>query len=187
MFKSHQYYRLCCWMRCKQRKPNKVNLFCCFSLTIYAALSLFIPVSNYNVYNYSIYVLIRINYHNWTPRILEILRSCDRPMPGVRGCVIPCIYITEQTTEKSYLFVKHRIYIIVLVKICKGLKLYCEWFCNFSLLDSFERGFIIVHDCLNSLFIVYNLCHLYFILPCMITYSIFTLWAGAGCMKRRLR
>jgi hypothetical protein len=51
-------------------------------LIIYAALSLFTPVSNYNVYNYSMYVLIRINYHNWTPQILEILRSCDRPMPG---------------------------------------------------------------------------------------------------------
>jgi hypothetical protein len=30
MLKSHQYYGLYCWMRCKQRKPNKVNLFCCF-------------------------------------------------------------------------------------------------------------------------------------------------------------
>ena len=40
---------------CKQRKPNKVNLFCYFLFDYIRLiiLSLFTPVSNYNVYNYS--------------------------------------------------------------------------------------------------------------------------------------
>jgi hypothetical protein len=42
----------------------KSTYFVAFSLIMYAASSLFTPVSNYNAYNYSIYVLIRINYHN---------------------------------------------------------------------------------------------------------------------------
>jgi hypothetical protein len=74
MFKSHQYCGLCCCMRCKQRKPNKVNLFCCFLFDYIRSIEC--------VKLYSCYVFTRINYLNWTPQILEIFRSCDLPMPG---------------------------------------------------------------------------------------------------------
>jgi hypothetical protein len=97
----------------------KSTYFVAFSLTIYAALSLFIPVSNYNVYNYSIYVLIRINYQNWTPRILEILRSCDRPMPGpfsLTGSKMPWVRGWGSRVEMADLHATTILYIWILLK-----------------------------------------------------------------------
>jgi hypothetical protein len=37
----------------------------------------------FKMHDYSVYVLKRINYHNLTPQILDILMSCDRPMPAI--------------------------------------------------------------------------------------------------------